>query len=190
MKNTLLIALLLCTTAVSAQSDGPKHVVKVNPIGFFAGQYQMGYEHALNDKFTVQLSAGLITGSGSTFTTDTATLVTTTVTYKRSGYIVIPEVRFYPKGSACEGFYLGVLGRFRSVNQSVDGVDWFSRSANGAAAVLGYHWYGDGIMVDVFLGPQFKDVTTDWFDSSFEEDEPIFDGGNGIRFGVNIGFGW
>lgn len=45
-------------------------------------------------------------------------------------------------------------------------------------------------MVYAFLGPQFKDVTTDWFDSSFEEDEPIFDGGNGVRFGVNIGFGW
>lgn len=66
----------------------------------------MGYEHALNDKFSVQLSAGLIAGSGSIFTTDTVTLETTTVTYKRSGYIAIPEVRFYPKGNACEGFYL------------------------------------------------------------------------------------
>jgi len=190
MKNTLFIALLLGVASVSAQSNGPQHVIKVNPLGFFVGQYHMGYEHALNDKFSVQLSAGLITGNGTSSSTDPITLETTTVTYKRVGYIAIPEVRFYPSGDACDGFYIGALGRFRSVTQSIGGVDWFARTANGAAAVLGFQWYGDGVTVDAFIGPQIKTTTTDWFDESIEEDAPLFSGGNGVRLGVNIGFGW
>ncbi|PCJ80341.1 MAG: hypothetical protein COA49_08890 [Bacteroidetes bacterium] len=190
MKNTFFISFLLIVTSISAQSKGPQHVIKVNPLGFFAGQYHMGYEHAINDKFSVQLSAGLITGNGTTSSIDPITLETNIITYKRVGYIVIPEVRFYPSGDACDGFYIGALGRFRSVTQSIDGSDWFARTANGAAAVLGFQWYGDGVLVDAFVGPQFKNVTTNWFDESVEEDEPLFGGGNGVRLGVNIGFGW
>jgi hypothetical protein len=48
-------------------------------------------------------------------------------------------------------------------------------------------------MIDFFLGPQFKNVEEEYFDDTFEEEEALFTlggGGTGVRFGVNIGFGW
>ena len=188
MKNTLLFALFFCAGALMAQSNGPAQAVKTNPFGLMAGQYQLGYEHALSDKFSVQMSAGMIVGGFSV--TDS---LMNEVSSSKAGFIILPEVRFYPGGDACEGLYLAALGRYRTVTRAVDGVDWYSRTAIGAAAVIGYQYYGDGVMIDLFLGPQFKNVEEELLDDAFEEDESLFTlggSGTGVRFGVNIGFGW
>jgi hypothetical protein len=45
----------------------------------------------------------------------------------------------------------------------------------------------------MFFGPQFKNVSTELFDESLlEQDLPLFPEGDGlgVRFGVNVGFGW
>lgn len=189
MKNTLLVALFFCAGALMAQSNGPAQAVKTNTFGLMAGQYQLGYEHQLSDKLSVQMSAGIIAGKYSLTDTYTNELVTSS----KSGFILIPEVRFYPGGDACDGLYLAALGRYRTVTNAVDDVDWRSRTAIGAAAVIGYQYYGDGVMIDLFLGPQFKNVEEEYFDETFEEEEALFTlggGGTGVRFGVNIGFGW
>ena len=123
----------LMSLTLSAQQN--TQAVKTNPLGFFAGQYQVAYERALNDNFSVQLSAGFIGGtSEGTLVGDS--LEITTETYNKTGFIAIPEVRWYPGGSACEGFYIAALGRFRSattVNESDDVI--LERTANGAAVV-------------------------------------------------------
>tara|TARA_B100000780_G_scaffold61560_1_gene39718 strand:+ start:6330 stop:6899 length:570 start_codon:yes stop_codon:yes gene_type:complete len=189
MKNIFLITLFLCSTSLSAQSDGPGQVVKANPFGFFAGQYQIGYEQALTEQFSLQLSAGIMTGSGSA---DDPTS-NETLTANRFGFIVMPEFRFYPGGNACEGFYIAALARYRTVKWEIEGDEWFNRNVLGAAAVLGYQWYGDGLMVDMFLGPQVKSISTDLFDETVsEQDQSLFPEGDGIgvRFGMNVGFGW
>ena len=189
LKNPLLILLFLCATSLSAQSDGPGQVVKANPFGFIVGQYQFGYEHALTDQLSVQMSAGILTGSISVNDTTSTAILTSS----RSGLIVIPEFRFYPGGNSCEGFYIAALARYRNVKQTVDGDDWYKKNVLGAAAVLGYQWYGDGLMIDMFFGPQFKNVSTELFDESLlEQDQPLFPDGDGlgVRFGVNVGFGW
>jgi len=189
MKNTLLVALFFCAGALMAQSNGPTQVVKTNPFGLMAGQYQLGYERALADNFSVQMSAGMIVGGFSVTDTTTNEILTSS----KSGFILIPEARFYPGGDACEGLYIGALGRYRTVTRAVNDVDWFTRTAIGAAAVIGYQYYGDGVMIDVFIGPQFKNVEDEYFDGSFEEEESLFDlggSGTGVRFGINIGFGW
>ena len=189
MKNTLLFALFFCAGALMAQSNGPAQAVKTNPFGLMAGQYQLGYEHQLSDNFSIQMSAGMIVGGFSVTDTTTNEIYTSS----KSGFIIIPEMRFYPGGDACEGLYIAALGRYRTVTRAVDGVDWYSRTAIGAAAVIGYQYYGDGVMIDLFLGPQFKNVEDEYFDGSFEEEESLFTlggGGTGVRFGVNIGFGW
>ena len=172
---------------MSAQQN--TQAVKTNPLGFFAGQYQVAYEHALNDNFSVQLSAGFIGGtSEGTLVSDS--LEVSTETYNKTGFIAIPEVRWYPGGSACEGFYIAALGRFRSattVNESDDVI--LERTANGAAVVLGYQRATDGYMVDFFVGPQYKAVTSagtlEEASSFFTSDNPM-----GVRVGVNLGFGW
>lgn len=177
----------LMSLTMSAQQN--TQAVKTNPLGFFAGQYQVAYERALNDNFSVQLSAGFIGGtSEGTLVSDS--LEVSTETYNKTGFIAIPEVRWYPGGSACEGFYIAALGRFRSattVNESDDVI--LERSANGAAVVLGYQRATDGYMVDFFVGPQYKAVTSagtlEEASSFFTSDNPM-----GVRVGVNLGFGW
>jgi len=194
MKNIFLISLFLCATSLSAQSDGPGQVVKANPFGFIVGQYQFGYEHALTDHLSAQMSAGILTGSISVNqTVDGDTTSTAILTSSRLGLIVIPEFRFYPGGNSCEGFYIAALARYRNVKQTVDGDDWYKKNVLGASAVLGYQWYGDGLMIDMFFGPQFKNVSIELFDESLlEQETPLFPEGDGIgvRFGVNVGFGW
>ena len=177
----------LMSLTMSAQQN--TQAVKTNPLGFFAGQYQVAYERALNDNFSVQLSAGFIGGtSEGTLVSDS--LEVSTETYNKTGFIAIPEVRWYPGGSACEGFYIAALGRFRSattVNESDDII--LERTANGAAVVLGYQRATDGYMVDFFVGPQYKAVTSagtlEEASSFFTSDNPM-----GVRVGVNLGFGW
>ena len=177
----------LMSLTLSAQQN--TQAVKTNPLGFFAGQYQVAYERALNDNFSVQLSAGFIGGtSEGTLVGDS--LEITTETYNKTGFIAIPEVRWSPGGSACEGFYIAALGRFRSattVNESDDVI--LERTANGAAVVLGYQRATDGYMVDFFVGPQYKAVTSagtlEEASSFFTSDNPM-----GVRVGVNLGFGW
>ena len=177
----------LISLTMSAQQN--TQAVKTNPLGFFAGQYQVAYERALNDNFSVQLSAGFIGGtSEGTLVSDS--LEVSTETYNKTGFIAIPEVRWYPGGSACEGFYIAALGRFRSattVNESDDVI--LERTANGAAVVLGYQRATDGYMVDFFVGPQYKAVTSA---GSLEEASSFFTSDNpmGVRVGVNLGFGW
>ena len=188
MKNFMFAACAaLMSLTLSAQQN--TQAVKTNPLGFFAGQYQVAYERALNDNFSVQLSAGFIGGtSEGTLVSDS--LEVSTETYNKTGFIAIPEVRWYPGGSACEGFYIAALGRFRSattVNESDDVI--LERTANGAAVVLGYQRATDGYMVDFFVGPQYKAVTSagtlEEASSFFTSDNPM-----GVRVGVNLGFGW
>ena len=100
-------------------------------------------------------------------------------------------MRYYTGGNACEGFYIGVGGRFRSAT-TVDEDDdlLLERTANGAHLVLGFQQTrGDGFMVDYFIGPQYKTVTSD---GDLEEASNFFSNDNpmGIRLGVNVGFGW
>ena len=59
-----------------AQSNGPAHVIKTNPFGLFLGQYQLGYEHALSDNFSVQLSAGMISGELTASDSNSVELIT------------------------------------------------------------------------------------------------------------------
>lgn len=190
MKNTFLMALLLCATSAFAQ--GPTNVVKTNPFGFFAGQYQFGYERALTDNFSVQLQAGILVGEGSVFVTDTSGN-TETVSFNRSGIILIPEARYYPAGNACEGFYLAASGRYRLAKATVDSDPLYDRTAIGGALTLGYQWLGDGVMMDLFVGPQLKTVETTWFDENAAEDDLGLFGdtsGTGVRVGLSVGFGF
>tara|TARA_Y100000385_G_C12927455_1_gene565271 strand:- start:142 stop:732 length:591 start_codon:yes stop_codon:yes gene_type:complete len=183
---------LMCAALSQAQSDYT-HVVKFNPIGILANQYQLAYEHALNDHFSVQLSAGIMTGTAELSATDsTGTIQGSLVASKRSGFIVIPEARWYPKGTACKGVYLALAGRFRSVSNTNEesGDVLLKRTANGGALLFGYQSQSD-IAWEFFIGPQIKIVNEE---SDYDDDNSsgLFgeSDGVGLRFGVNFGVGW
>ena len=188
MKN-FIFASVLVFVSLGATAQQITQNIKTNPLGFFASQYQLAYEYGLNDNLSVQLSAGLMGGSGTTSPLNDP-LSSSTVGTSRSGFIVIPEVRYYPGGSACEGFYLALAGRYRTAEtEDDDGNSRLDRTAAGGALVLGYQKVGDGgYTVDFFIGPQIKNTESDGdldLSGLFNNDDNV-----GVRLGVNIGFGW
>ena len=173
----------LLSLTMSAQQI--TQAVKANPIGFFAGQYQLGYEHGVTDFISAQMSAGLIASSGEANQLGNPLEIVSTT---RSGFIVVPEIRVYPGGSACEGFYASLVGRYRTAETVDDeGNMRLNRSALGGAFVLGYQRVNDGYTVDFFIGPQVKKVEAEGdLDVSgfFNNDDNV-----GVRLGLNVGFG-
>jgi len=211
----LSAALVAATLGAYAQPNQYKGVVKTNPLGYFTGQFMFGYEHMLNERMSVQFMPGLISQSSS------QTLLETSYEQKKSGFIVIPEFRYYLKPDnmgAPEGLYVAGLARVLSLTYDltdtspVGGVyadvsRTDKRTVLGAGAVLGYAFFLDnGLSAEIFVGPQFKSVsferTYDNFsnaeagDAQFESKfvdvslAGLENSGAGVRFGVNVGFGF
>jgi len=147
------------------QGDLPLNVIKWNPWGVIAGQYQFVYERALNEKMSVQLSAGYIT-----FPTS-QTIITNSYEAKTTGFIVIPEFRYYITNSkypAPKGFYLAPFARIRAVTQDLDDINVdpaFEKDVSyidkvttisGGVVLGGQALIADVLSLDFFIGPQYK----------------------------------
>ncbi|MEM7162816.1 MAG: DUF3575 domain-containing protein [Bacteroidota bacterium] len=196
MKKLLLLVFGLSFTALSYSqfADG---AVKLNLFAVVVGQYQLGYEHALNENSSVQLSAGIIsrTWDGGV---DFGGGLNSSFEQKNSGFIVIPEYRYYFAGEALKGVYAGAFARYRSSSieyTTTSGTESttseFSRSAVGGGAILGYQFIiSDKVLIDLFLGPQYKSVSTTVDVASDDFDLNLLEGesdGVGLRFGLNFG---
>ena len=55
-----LVVIMLCMAAFHAQAHEETGVIKTNPLGWFVGQFQFGYEHFLSENVSVQLIPGVI----------------------------------------------------------------------------------------------------------------------------------
>ena len=193
MKRLLILMVLAGAGKVQAQ-DGTG-VIKTNPWGWFAGQYQFGYEHFLSEKASVQLLPGAIYSTGTVSINDSIVGFFESYTVTRSGFIVIPEFRYYLSDEAPDGVYIAPFGRFRTVTATVDEDPQSTRRRQimGGGFVLGYqHQLASGLTGEVFIGPQFKSINTS-FTGAYEQYDDLDLGesdGTGIRFGINIGFGF
>lgn len=175
MKKLFWIALLSGSTVFGQHrfgNDTPTGIIKTNPLGAFIGQYQFAYEHTLSNHFSVQLSLGYIDGgseSGSSSFDDKSY----SYSVESSGFIAIPEVRYYFKESAPKGWYIAALARYRHKKKDLkdnsngtDGIDQdLSRTktikAIGGGGVVGYQWItNSGFTIDLFSGLTFKDRST------------------------------
>ena len=205
----LKLFILCCLLGLGlTQAQEKANAVKFNLFGAFAGNYMFGYERAFNENMSAQLAIGYITipmsqtyneatGDGST-----------------SGFIFIPEFRYYFGGDAVKGFYASPLVRIRMVNKtfndnspasfitSTDGIDYDyteSKTSVGGGLVLGYQVVMfDALALDIFIGPQYKatsytrdyvdpTATDDGFNSRFIDFKVDEKAGFGLRFGVNLG---
>lgn len=211
-----MVASIANVQTVQAQGEH-KGTIKTNFFGWFAGQYQLGYEHVLNENFTVQLSAGLLTNESSYALADTAFSSGYSYSQKKTGFILIPELRYYlsPSATYMEGMYFSAFGRYRSSTWDLDdtgavGIADVSRIEGrkvlSAGFVIGYsHYLGNGFNAEIFAGPQFKTTSSSrdyegfvdeaegnaYFSSKFPDFSiaDIESEGVGLRFGLNIGFG-
>ena len=197
----LSIILIVSIIPLVSYAQFKNNAIKLNPFGLFAGQYQLGYERALNEKFSLQLSGGIISNTRKISTSSDGTTSSETK-HKTLGFIAIPEARYYFKESL-EGVYLGAFGRYRSTEIDVDkfthstnttDLKKYTRNVIGGGLLAGYQLNTEGVVLDIFMGPQFKDVTTKQI-SGDEETFSFFglfssrrDSRVGVRFGVNLGY--
>lgn len=177
LKITLLCGALLASSVSSyaqnfSQRKQQESIIKMNVVGIFVGQYQFAYEKALNNKFSVQVSAGFINSRSSGSSTING--VESKYDNTRNGFIVIPECRFYPfSNEAPRGMYLAVFGRYRNVTNDLTDISEIKEGQNknlsrvrtnssiGGGAVLGYQWIGKGgFSFEIFAGPQYKSRTS------------------------------
>lgn len=192
MKRWLIFILL--ASAVSVQAQDGTGVIKTNPWGWFAGQFQFGYEHFLSENASVQLLPGAIFSKGSVSISDTTVAFFESYNVTRLGFIVIPEFRYYLSDEVPDGLYIAAFGRYRTVTTTVDedADNTRLRQIMGGGFVLGYQYQlANGLAGEVFLGPQFKSINTS-FTGAYQEYDDLDLGesdGTGIRFGLNIGFG-
>jgi hypothetical protein len=215
--------LLATLSPLQAQLDSGepqfKGTIKWNPLGIFAGQYQFGYEHMLNDRMSVQLMAGLINQSTDQAYQNFVLGEQYRYEQQKSGFIAIPEFRYYVSPQdfgAPEGLFVSAFARLLNLTYDLDDAadegEWGDlsrmdeRMVFGGGLVVGYGYYLDnGLMLEAFIGPQFKSVTFDrTYDNPLLDEETgdsLFDEkfvdislgnvdneGGGVRFGINIGF--
>ena len=154
MKNRILIIAILFALpfAASAQDDagGPyPNIIKINPIGFALGNFNLSYERALSQAFSVQFGANY---------------------YYRflgvdvTGFGVRAQGRFYVTNkakSAPTGLYTGLLFSYNSLEER-DITPPATVKSTGIGLLIGYQWvWNSGVALDLGLGPTIvnSDVT-------------------------------
>lgn len=204
----VLSGMLLCAPAIgqeklTADLQPTVGVIKWNPIGIFATQWQFGYEYVINKQISAQAMLGYI-GTRRTINKDTLEGFT-------RGFIFIPEVRFYMQKTGPKGLYIAPFLRFKYTkekqsdllfekkNASTDYTRYSHVNSFALGAVVGYQFYQGRFTFDVFGGLQQKFASETLLynsggitDSDFKErlgpvkthEKTNF----GLRVGLNIGF--
>ena len=180
MKCFLRLFILMALGTGVAQAQQNTHVVKINPLGAVVQQFQAGFEYGLRDDLTVQLSAGFLAGNpnGSDVT------LSQDVRLPRRGWLVVPELRYYPGDDAVEGLYFGLLGRFEQAKFSVFEDVRGEKSAAAGALTLGYQYANDGFMLDMVIGPKYEvlEESGNWTQN--------WRGTEKVHLGLKLGYGW
>ena len=166
-------------------------IVKANPFGLFAGQFQGGIEQDLSYRSSVQLTAGFVRSNLELNTSDLESLLgvrTSLNSVDWQGFVVQPEVRRYLSAQTGKGMYLGAFARVRAIRRimvtNFTGIQ--RRTAVGGGMVLGGQFnVSERITGDLFIGPQMKSVTAVYGDHfAYGEGDWI----PGIRFGMLLGW--
>ncbi len=170
-----MLALPMIAQNKPAVSEEP-NVVKVNTLSLLVGTGSLFYERKLSDNLSGQLGVGYISYkiSDSKFT----------------GLILTPEVRFYPKQNAIDGFYLAPYFRYQNFElKNTETNDKGTYNNYGGGLAIGRQWITDsGFTMDLFFGGHYskgsvsaESGTGDTFDTAKFE-------GFRMRIGFSIGF--
>lgn len=88
MKHLAFIFLMVIGLQVQGQEQEGTGIIKANPFGWFAGQYQFGYEHFLSEKLSVQVMPGGIFSVVNLSITDSTGFSFESYEATRGGFIV------------------------------------------------------------------------------------------------------
>ena len=187
----LLILLLCDVTGLQAQAPVYRWQLKGNPFGLFAGQFQFGAERHIQERSSMQLTAGYVRSNLELNTSDLESLLGVSTSLNSvdwQGFVVQPEWRQYLSAQAGKGMYFGAFARVRCIRRiMVTNVTGYQRrTAVGAGMVLGGQFnMTPRLTGDLFIGPQMKSVTTNYGDHFvYAEGDWV----PGIRFGMLLGW--
>ena len=190
----VLAVVMVGVVLSSTGQDLPKRGwLKTNPFGLFVGQFQCGFERPVSDRFSVQLTGGVVRSSLELNTDDLESLLSINTTLNAVdwiGFVAMPEVRYYLSENmgVGKGFYIGAFARVRSIQRTMttNFVGVQHRTAVGAGGVIGGRFtISEHVRGDLFLGPQIKSTTTTFGEHFVYAEEEWLPG---VRFGMNFCF--
>lgn len=128
-------------------SYGQTQVLKMNPLGFAFGFFNLRYEKALNTKTSFQVGGNFYSRKFGDV--------------KTTGFGLDVEYRFYitnKKKNVPEGFYIGPNAGFDfNKTEDTDTSDGATFSLFGIGATIGYQWIWDsGFALELGMGPQYS----------------------------------
>jgi hypothetical protein len=172
MKNvffTLVLFIGFIGTAAAQQTQA----VKVGPLGFLFGNYNLRYERALTEKTSFQVGANF-------YNYELLDLGTT-------GFGIDAGWRYYFR-EAIEGAYVFPSAGYDFNSTTISSVDdtKVSFSNLGIGATVGYQWVsGGGFLVDLGLGYGYNINVTRG--DGLADDRDVNDGGS-VRFTFALGY--
>ena len=194
MKKTI-VGLLFCALAYT--SSAQNGAIKINPLSAAFGNFQLAYEHNLNDKSTAQLNVGILSRTVDVFGLE----------YKYSGFQISPEYRIY-FDDVMNSWYGGAFVNYNSVKNTftsetitiVNGVTTTETSESelsitniGGGILFGREWLlgsSENFVIDVNLGVGYQTAS---IDSDSDDDDTTIEfnlAADGVwpKFGFSVGY--
>ena len=174
----LILILGINTFAQDKPAVSPeKNVIKVNTLALFVLTGSVFYEREISDLNSLQLGVAYLGYKIS----DT----------RFTGIILTPEVRFYVRKDALDGFYVAPYFRYQSFGynntESVE-TEKGSLTTYGGGVALGRQWiFAKGFVLDFFIGGHYSGSSIDITSGSEPTNIAKFEGFR-TRVGLNLGF--
>jgi hypothetical protein len=178
MKTAAILFIFLGFALASSAQDQPavapeKNVLKINILALIIRTGAVLYERELSDVISGQFGLAYMN-----YTIDNT---------KLDGIGLTPEVRFYVRKNALDGFYIGPYLRYNNFGYD-DGISTGRYKAFGGGVSFGRQWiFKKGFVLDLFFGGHYTNsdvtVTTGTETPDFTKIE-----GFSIRTGLALGF--
>jgi hypothetical protein len=178
MKKIAVLLLVLGFAVTSYAQDQPsvapeKNVMKINTLALIIRTGAVFYEREISDLTSAQLGIAYMN-----YTINQT---------KLNGLSVTPEVRFYIRKNALDGFYLGPYLRYNNFSYD-DNSSTGKYEAFGGGVSFGRQWiFKKGFVIDLFFGGHYTNSKVTLTSGSETPDFTKIEGFS-IRTGFSIGF--
>jgi hypothetical protein len=178
MNKIAVLLLVLGFAATSYAQDQPdvapeKNVMKVNTLALIIRTGAVFYEREISDLTSAQLGIAYMN-----YRIDET---------KLDGVGITPEVRFYIRKNALDGFYIGPYLRYNNFGFD-DGTSTGRYKAFGGGVSFGRQWiFKKGFVIDVFFGGHYTNSKVTLTSGSETPDFTKIEGFS-IRTGFALGF--
>jgi len=180
MKRCLAIIVLAAVCFASYAQDEievapEKNVLKVNTLALIIGTGSVFYEREISDLLAGQMGVGYLS-----YRIDET---------RFKGITLTPELKFYIRNNAIDGFYMApYLRYFKYDYEAEEDSDEGSFAAFGGGVAFGRQWImKKGLVMDLFFGGHYTDGQIDIVSGDEPEDITKIEGFK-TRVGFSIGF--